>query len=344
MKDGIIKGNGTSRKIFANFPATYGEFRAQAAAGTLPLDVMFNPDGWQQQPDFLNQKNLYQRSTAAVYGLNPESSTPNDALYLIGRLNSGIGNEYLWERRGTEYNPVLDEDVTVLTLNKGDVVNYSDNIYYSSEDSSFLLGSPGSVTLLSAEQPFDFVSGQYITIRSQGEAIVYKCIEIMGGYFAPGAGLQFNVEGQVVTAQEKTGMLGYVNSPDPDAYPSDEVNGITYTSLGKIGDLARVESGSYTGDGTASKTLEFKVLPKFLFVYKSATNEGVGTTRALWAPGITEQRPNADSFAYTGFSANENKLTLSGNGSGLTDTDKAMLAFNQNGISYNYVALLGVSE
>lgn len=337
MKDGIIKGNGTSRKVFANFPATYEEFRTQAAEGTLPLDLIFNPDGWQQQPDFLNQENLYQRSTAAVYGLNPEFSTPNDALYLIGRLNSGLGNDYLWSKNGTEYVPILGDNFFTGSLTSGVQIQYSFAVTYDYATKKLVLAYP-QVMKLSSDSNYESLIGMYVILPGYGDD-VYELLSIAYSGMA-----LYNVNAIQVIAQEKTGMLGYVNSPNPDAYPSDEVNGITYTPLGKIGDLARVESGSYTGDGTASKTLEFKVLPKFLFIYKSATTEGAGTTRALWAPGITQQRPNADSFAYTGFSANENRLTLSGNGSGLTDTDKAMLAFNQNGMSYNYVALLGVSE
>ena len=335
MKDGIIKGNGTSRKIFANFPATYEEFRSQAAVGILQLDVLFNASGWQQQPDFLNQKNLYQRSTAAVYGLNPESSTPNDALYLIGRLNSGLGNDYLWSKNGTEYVPsfgLMRSD----SVASGSQIQYSFGVTYDYSSKKLVLMYPKTIEL-SYNSDYESLVGMYAILPT------YENICKISSISYTGAAL-YNVESVEIVAQEKTGMLGYVNSPDPDAYPSDEVNGITYTPLGKIGDLARVESGSYIGDGTASKTLEFKVLPRFLFIYKSTTSEGNGTTRALWAPGITQQRPNADSFAYTEFSANENRLTLSGNGPGLTDTDKAMLAFNQNGTSYNYVALLGVSE
>ena len=337
MKDGIIKGNGTSRKIFANFPATYEEFRSQAAAGILPLDMLFNASGWQQQPDFLNQKNLYQRSTAAVYGLNPESSMPNDALYLIGRLNSGLGNDYLWSKNGTEYVPILGEDFLAGNLTSGVQIQYSFAVTYDYATKNLVLAYP-QVMKVSSDNDYESLIGMYVILPGYGGDI-YKLLDISYDGMA-----LYNFNAIQVIAQEKTGMLGYVNSPDPDAYPSAEVNGITYIPLGKIGNLARVESGSYLGDGAASKTLEFNVLPKFLFIYKTSTSAGSGTTRAFWAPGITEQRPNADSFAYTGFSADGNNLTLSGNGSGLTATDKAMLAFNQNDTPYNYVALLGVSE
>ena len=77
MNDGIIKENGTSRLMRASLPATYEEFRLKAAAGTQPLDIMFNADGWTQLPTFLNTANLLKASTADLYGLGADA-TPND--------------------------------------------------------------------------------------------------------------------------------------------------------------------------------------------------------------------------------------------------------------------------
>lgn len=70
MKDGIPKGNGESRRVMAFLPETYDEFRLQAQSGNLFMDIFFNAAGWQQQPDFLNKRNLLQDTTAAMYGLD----------------------------------------------------------------------------------------------------------------------------------------------------------------------------------------------------------------------------------------------------------------------------------
>lgn len=85
MIDGIIKADGTSRLMRANLPATYEEFKAQAAAGTLPLDVLFNEAGWSQLPTFLNKANLLKDATANVFGLNA-NAVPNDVLVAIKSL------------------------------------------------------------------------------------------------------------------------------------------------------------------------------------------------------------------------------------------------------------------
>lgn len=91
MKDGIIKANGTSRRVQATFPATYEEFRAKAAAGTLSLDVLFQSAGWSQHPTFLNKANLLDDTTAEMGGFD-SNVVPNDVFrYLLGRPQPANG-------------------------------------------------------------------------------------------------------------------------------------------------------------------------------------------------------------------------------------------------------------
>lgn len=93
MKDGVIKNDGTSRRIYANLPATYEDFRMAAAQGDVLADVLFNADGWQQQPDFLSKRNLMQDSTAALFDLGSDA-VPDDALKFIGNFIKGQYAEY----------------------------------------------------------------------------------------------------------------------------------------------------------------------------------------------------------------------------------------------------------
>ena len=91
MKDGIIKADGTSRRVKATFPATYEEFRAQAAAGTLSLDLLFQAAGWSQQPTFLNKGNLLDDTTAGLGGFD-SNVVPNDVFrYLLSRPQTANG-------------------------------------------------------------------------------------------------------------------------------------------------------------------------------------------------------------------------------------------------------------
>ena len=62
MIDGIIKGDGTSRRIrsvsnIKELYPTYESFLEALAAGTVPVDILFYEEGWSQIPDFLNKAN-----------------------------------------------------------------------------------------------------------------------------------------------------------------------------------------------------------------------------------------------------------------------------------------------
>lgn len=86
MKDGILKETKNSRLLKADLPATYAELVALAANAGIPADVLFNAEGWQQLPTFLNKKNLLQDSTAGLLGLTGDP-TVDDAFIAI-LLNS----------------------------------------------------------------------------------------------------------------------------------------------------------------------------------------------------------------------------------------------------------------
>lgn len=97
MNDGIIKNNGTSRliKSIANFKEkyqTYEDFAAAIASGTLPIDILFNKDGWTQQPDFLNKSTLLKDATAALFGFGKDA-VPDDIFVAlaIGLDKYGFG-------------------------------------------------------------------------------------------------------------------------------------------------------------------------------------------------------------------------------------------------------------
>lgn len=82
MKDGILKETKNSRLLKAELPATYAELVALAAGAGIPADVLFNAEGWQQLPTFLNKKNLLQDSTAGLLGLTGDP-TVDDAFVAL---------------------------------------------------------------------------------------------------------------------------------------------------------------------------------------------------------------------------------------------------------------------
>jgi hypothetical protein len=101
VKDGIIKGDGTSRKMKATLPATYEEFKQAAEAGNQLLDILFNAAGWQQQPTLLNKENLGQDETMAVYNRGPEGTVDDlfQSVFAVGDIKvstrTDLGDSWL---------------------------------------------------------------------------------------------------------------------------------------------------------------------------------------------------------------------------------------------------------
>lgn len=92
MKDGIIKGNGTSRYLkgpanaLTMYP-TYEDFMQAYIAGTLPIDLNgINPDGWTQQGSALNKANMLPDDVAASIGLTGDPQV-KDALGALSTLS-----------------------------------------------------------------------------------------------------------------------------------------------------------------------------------------------------------------------------------------------------------------
>lgn len=329
MKDGIIKGIGASRRIYAHLPATYEEFRMQAANGTLEMDVLFNALGWSQQPDFLNRKNLLQGSTANLYGLT-DDAVPNDALYAIGRLNSGLGNEFMWSRTGTEYTPKLSPALTESEYEAGAQLQYSQNVVYNKELSAFELVNPEVATISDTNADYSFLNDKYI--QSDSKTVEY-CLSTNSGEY-----LVVNSK-RIIGADENINCLQYVNSPDETAYPPNPSDGYDYALLGKLGAAAHPITGSYTGNGETEKTLTFNKLPSFLVVTTASPNLVASSgSWIFWIPGVTRSNTanSSNPFAYTNIEVSGNSIKLIGQASGLEVDDIAALAFNYKDRTYHY--------
>ncbi len=144
MIDGIIKADGTSRLIRANLPATYEEFRAQAAAGTLPLDVLFNASGWSQMPTFLNKANLLKDSTASTFGLGTDA-VPDDVFTYLGQYS-----QYWWRRKAL----------------KSVTKYYESNVAFSSKYSSyFRVNDTGGTLYVADSVTFNENTGKYTLVN-----------------------------------------------------------------------------------------------------------------------------------------------------------------------------------
>lgn len=93
MKNTVIKGDGTSRKLKApsSLPESFPEWRTQLLAGNATLDIALNPDGCETVGTPLSKSNLLTDETKTVLGLTSDDPTIDEALNLLGNAQPIIG-------------------------------------------------------------------------------------------------------------------------------------------------------------------------------------------------------------------------------------------------------------
>lgn len=93
MKNTVIKGDGTSRKLKApsSLPESFSEWRTQLLAGNATLDIALNPDGCETVGTPLSKSNLLTDETKTALGLTSNDPTINEALKLLGDAQPIIG-------------------------------------------------------------------------------------------------------------------------------------------------------------------------------------------------------------------------------------------------------------
>lgn len=94
MKNTVIKGDGTSRKLKApsSLPESFSEWRTQLLAGNATLDIALNPDGCETVGTPLSKSNLLTDETKTVLGLTSDDPTINEALKLLGNAQPIIAS------------------------------------------------------------------------------------------------------------------------------------------------------------------------------------------------------------------------------------------------------------
>ena len=90
MKDTVIKGTGTSRKLKApaTMPETFGEWRNQLLAGTATVDISLNPAGCDVVGTALTKETLLKDATKTALELSQSDPTVDDALYALSQKGS----------------------------------------------------------------------------------------------------------------------------------------------------------------------------------------------------------------------------------------------------------------
>ena len=236
--------------------------------------TMTRADNPTQEGTPLNKSSLLKDATATLFGLGVDA-VPDDVLGLLSRLHKGLGNEYVWVKG------IWEEKLTAWTGSflqgaATHTVLWSEEIEFS-EIGVPSLKNPTTITYkVQGGDPL-FFRGKYVRqTTSQFNTGIYKVTESATFTTSGKTVLLFNSGSYEVTgATLKTD--GYVNSPDPNAYPIDD--GYTYRALGRFGDKMRIEMFSYAGTGVAGSgnpsTITFSDTPKMWGIFRYTDEIGV---------------------------------------------------------------------
>lgn len=296
MKDSVIKGNGNSRYLKSSLEGitTWEQFRAALAAGTLPIDLNgINPEGFQQLGDPFNKVTLLKDTTAALLGL-PDTAVPDDALRLLSRFQSGLGNEYVWAKISEQIQNEYDENTSISLIGfagmSGRTVTFVYGDTYSVNDDGIhtTINQPNEITV-NSNSPisiFDGMKGKWWSYKDYSNENKDVCYmpasatvirDMSSGYanYKTDEPMTYRSNFHNVTIRK---IIGYVNSHSPDTYPPTIDDGYDYESLGQLGDKVRIATGSYKGTGTYGSSnpnsLTFRFVPKFVFIQLSDDGNG----------------------------------------------------------------------
>lgn len=302
-------------------PLYPGRVKLTPVSGQENTYDMVRADEPTQEGTPLNKASLLTDATAALFGLGSDA-VPDDVLNLLSRFHNGLGNEYVWAKTKV---------VGTIQLDKlyGYVSNSSWTVYRSPTMSE----SNGVFTLdqriqVSGYGPSGFADyvGQYFDLTNiYGSAT--SCVKLDSCTSSKANFYTLKLV-QVGTT------VGYVNSPDPNAYPPAEPDGYTYTALGQFGNKVQIETGSYVGTGTYGSanpcSLTFEFAPLFFHVLPVDTQSFfVAEPWVYGSKGFNTHQSSTTSVCTVSVSGN----TISWYG------DSAGKQRNESGKQYSYIAL-----
>ena len=290
-------------------------------------------------------------ATAALYGRD-QNATVNNILADIG-----IYMQYWWKARGVEghYEPVSGASETLyLTSGPGAsdyTLSYSSDVEINQTDGSVSLVKPTVVSAFYSDDVSATVRGKYVTTSNEAGIYFVGLDAVFDSSYQREDGVSFYSATLTNCSQitskyvESIGDYYYLRSNDRNAYPdSGVVDGIEYHFLGKPFNNAvfapDIVTGSYTGDGTKTKTLNFDKEVVFLIVTGawggySGTNDAYSM---ILNPdhGSYGDLVGSNSAASGNITKNGNSITWGPTGTSST----ASMAGNVSGSTYHYIAFL----
>lgn len=292
----------------------------------------------------INKATLLKDATAALFGL-PNTAVPDDALHLLSRFQSGLGNEYIWAKytQSISYGDNLTTSrVNILSYGSSSKAQYSTNAKI--EGKSVVMVDPIEITYDQIKSSPDILKGKYYTpLTASGSSVISKNTL----YFIPDTSRVWVYNGEYIDTNDiripiiSNNLTGYVNDPSSDAYPPAVSDGYTYVPSGQLGDKVRIAVGSYTGTGTYGSSnpnsLTFEFEPKFFTVGSLKTiSDGSGYVQSA-GRGYTMLISNGG--LALGYNLSSNYCKLDGNTISWYAYDNADDQFNTSGVKYGYIAI-----
>lgn len=250
----------------------------------------------------LRKDDVASADVLASFGLGP-SSVPNDVLALLSRFQSGLGNDYVWEKsKSKEVQKFVASEKS-----NYNIVYLPFTVFYS-ENFEIKLNSYGAAQFyVTGGDSFAFSTSNFSANKSKliGKYVIRGSENGNEMYYIPDdATLSLN-SGYIVANKitlysnakivEEKVVHGYVNSPNQDAYPPSVSDGYIYTPLGLLGSKVRVATGSYVGTGTYGESnpnsLTFDFEPKlwWIYAYSNVLNEAVlDQINFCWPWGVNQ--------------------------------------------------------
>lgn len=272
-------------------------------------------------------------ATAALFGLGSDA-VPDDALRLLGRLNSGLGNEYIWEKKKIVTTYPVTSTPTTVNFNTSYTAYYSDEIEY---DPFYKNGAKlkNPIRYYYNRDTVESLIGKYYTTSntSSEDMTLAKVTSVDTIYNSNASGSGEMVQ---ITEQIDTTSFGFLNSPEADTYPPTDPDGYDYVSLGQLGEKARIVTGSYVGNGKSGEsnpnTLNFAGKP--CMVYILSNNYASDYCNGLAVYGGSYMQRGLAQYDYP------NLVTWGETSMSWYNSNSADRQFNASGTTYFYAAVL----
>ena len=262
-------------------PLYPGRVKMIPVAGQENIFDMARADEPTQAGTPLNKASLLTDATAAMLDLGADA-VPDDALKLLSRLHTHLGDDYLWRKQSISGEiKEATEDVSLGRMAKDETYYYYDSIQLDLANKKIV----GVGEHIIANQSYE--SSEWNKVI--GKYMLYPYIK---GSWPPNTFYRVTARpysrDAIFTAYAEYGefTLGpaqYLNSPNADAYPSGVVGDVQYDALGKIGNKLQIQTGHYVGSGVYGldnqNSLTFNFVPKIVIVMKQTlTDLGVAST------------------------------------------------------------------